>query len=279
MKHCILKINELIDSLSKRELKVAEFIKKYPNEAAGFTIAQLAKKCGVSTATVVRFCRSVGYDSYRDFAKDLYHEVANDVHNVQQSIYDIENPHTENLTIEETINTVTSLNIASLKATLDVVSVDEIQKAVDLIHGANKVFIYALSGSAVVAYDAEFKFRRIGIDCQTFDEDHAEILSTMVIKPGDVALFISYTGETNMILKTAQLVKEKNVSIISITRFGDNTLSKLSNVKLQHSSVGKGLKTYSTRSRTVQHNLIDILFVALCQRRGSKLKEYYNLLY
>lgn len=279
MNHCILKINEAMHSLSKQELKVATYVIKHPKEAASMTIANLSKKCKVSTATVVRFCQSIGYSSFRDFIMDLYHEVANEEHNVQQSIYDIENPNTKNLSIEETITMVTTLNIASLKATIDVLNNDEVKKAVDLIDKANKVFIYALSGSAMVAHDAEYKFRRIGIDCQAFDNPHAEILSSMVIKKEDVALFISYTGETVEIIKTAQIIKDKNIPIISITRFGENPLSMLSDIKLQHSSIGKGLKTYSTRSRTPQHNLIDIIFVALCQRRGQKLKEYYKLLY
>ena len=146
-----------------------------------------------------------------------------------------------------------------------------------LIDKANKVYIYALSGSKVVAYDAVFKFQRLGIDAQAYDDPHSHILSASILNKNDVAIVISYTGETIDILNTANLLKKKGTPIIAISKYGTNPLSKIADINIQHSSLGKGLKTYSTRSRTVQHNIIDILFVGLSQIRNDKLKEYYKL--
>ena len=276
MDNCIIRINEVLDSLSKQELKVANYILKHAEEVSKMTVAELSKKCKSSAATIMRFCYSLNYSGYREFIKALYSDIQNKIHE-DDSIYDIDNDDITGMSVSSTIYSVCKMNIRALDATLKVISADEVEKAINLIDKANKVYIYALSGSKVVAYDAVFKFQRLGIDAQAYDDPHSQILSASILNKNDVAIVISYTGETIDILNTANLLKKKGTPIIAISKYGTNPLSKIADINIQHSSLGKGLKTYSTRSRTVQHNIIDILFVGLSQIRNDKLKEYYKL--
>lgn len=276
MDNCLTRLNEALDSLSKKELKVANYILKHSEEVSKMTVAELSKKCKTSTATIMRLCYSLKYSGYKEFIKALYSDIANHIKK-DETIYDIDNEDVHDLSIESIIYSVSNLNINCLNTTLKIINPKDVEKAVELIDKATKVNIYALSGSKVVAYDAFFKFQRLGIDVQTFDEPHSQLLSASVSKPTDVAIIISYTGETLQIIETATLLKKRNVPIIAITRYGLNTLSKLVNITIHHASIGKSLRTYSTRSRTVQHNIIDILFVALSQKRNDKLKTYYKL--
>ena len=276
MDNCIIRINEVLDSLSKQELKVANYILKHAEDVSKMTVAELSKKCKSSAATIMRFCYSLNYSGYREFIKALYSDIQNKIHE-DDSIYDIDNDDITGMSVSSTIYSVCKMNIRALDATLKVISTDEVEKAINLIDKANKVYIYALSSSKVVAYDAVFKFQRLGIDAQAYDDPHSQILSASILNKNDVAIVISYTGETIDILNTANLLKKKGTPIIAISKYGTNPLSKIADINIQHSSLGKGLKTYSTRSRTVQHNIIDILFVGLSQIRNDKLKEYYKL--
>ena len=276
MDNCIIRINEVLDSLSKQELKVANYILKHAEDVSKMTVAELSKKCKSSAATIMRFCYSLNYSGYREFIKALYSDIQNKIHE-DDSIYDIDNDDITGMSVYSTIYSVCKMNMRALDATLKVISTDEVEKAINLIDKANKVYIYALSGSKVVAYDAVFKFQRLGIDAQAYDDPHSQILSASILNKNDVAIVISYTGETIDILNTANLLKKKGAPIIAISKYGTNPLSKIADINIQHSSLGKGLKTYSTRSRTVQHNIIDILFVGLSQIRNDKLKEYYKL--
>lgn len=276
MDNCIIRINEAIDTLSKQEKKVATYILKHPEEVSKMTVAELSKKCKSSSATIMRFCYSLKYSGYREFVKALYSDISAKLEE-QENIYDIDNDDITDMSVSSTIYTVCKLNIGALNSTLKILNAEDIEKAVNLINKANKVYIYALSGSKVVAYDAVFKFQRLGIDCQAYDDPHSQILSASILNKDDVAIVISYTGETPDIINTSNLLKKRNVPIIAITKYGTNPLSKIADINIHHSSIGKGLKTYSTRSRTVQHNIIDILFVALSQIRKDKLKTYYKL--
>jgi len=276
MNNCIVRINESIDSFSAQELRVAKYVLNHQEDVSQMTISELAKKSKSSTATIVRFCTALGFKGYRDFIKSFYHDVVSNALG-DENIYEIDNVNPAELSIEDTINIVTRLNIEAMTNTLKVIDKKCVEKAVEAIDKANRVCIYALSGSVVVADDAAFKFERLGIDCQVFNTVHSQILSASILKPNDVAILISYSGETKEIISIAELANKNTHNTIGITKYGENSLSKVCSVNIRHSSIGKGLRTYSTRSRVVQQNIVDILFVALAQRRGDNLKKYYEL--
>ncbi|MFA7222919.1 MAG: MurR/RpiR family transcriptional regulator [Bacilli bacterium] len=276
MKNCIVKINESYSSLSRQEKLIANYILKHKKEASTMTIVELSKKSKASPATIVRFCNALGFEGYREFVRALYHDAESGL-DQEQNVYTVNNDVIETLNIGETINVVSKINIEAIENTLKIISEKEVEKAVDLIDKAKRVKIFALSGSTVVGDDAVFKFERLGIDCQNYTTPHSQILAASIMQQDEVAILISYTGETNDIIVIANYLKKAGCKSIGISRFGENSLSKLVDVNLQHSSIGKGIRTYSTRSRVVQHNIIDILFVALCQRRKKNLKKYYEL--
>jgi DNA-binding MurR/RpiR family transcriptional regulator len=276
MENSIVRINESLDSFSKQETKVARYILNHKEEVSEMTITELARKTKCSTATIVRFCTVIGCKGYRDFIKSFYHDVANNVLG-DENIYELDNKNPNDLSIKQTIDIVSRLNIESLANTLKIIEEGCVERAVAAIDKGCRVCIYALSGSIVVAEDAIFKLERLGIDCKLYSTPHSQILSTTILKPECVAIFISYSGETKEIIDAAEIATSRGVTTISITKFGENQLKKVCGINIQHSSIGKGLRSMSTRSRVVQQNIIDILFVALAQRRGDYLKRYYDL--
>jgi DNA-binding MurR/RpiR family transcriptional regulator len=276
MNNCIVRINESLDSFSKQVGKVARYVLDHQEEVIQMTISELAKKSKSSTATIVRFATILGFKGYRDFIKSLYHDVVSNTLS-EENIYELDSKTPKESTIEQTISIVSRLNIEALTNTLKIIDPRCVEWAVNAINSANRVAIYALSGSLIVAEDAIFKFDRLGINCRLYDTPHSQILSTTNLTSDDAAIFISYSGETKDIIVAAELLAERRVKSISITKYGENTLTKTCSINIQHSSLGKGFRSFSTRSRVVQANIIDVLFVALAQRRGDYLKKYYQL--
>ncbi|MFA5421751.1 MAG: MurR/RpiR family transcriptional regulator [Bacilli bacterium] len=276
MNNCIVRINESLDSFSKQVAKVARYVLNHQDEVIQMTISELAKKSKSSTATIVRFATILGFRGYRDFIKNLYHDVVSNSIG-EDNVYELDDKLTQESTIKQTVELVSRLNIEALTNTLKIIDDKCVERAVNAINTANRLCIYALSGSTVVAEDALFKFDRLGINCRIYDTPHSQILSASNLNPEDVALFLSYSGETKDIIAAAEIAADRQVKTISITKFGENTLTKTCGINIQHSSLGKGFRSFSTRSRVVQSNIIDILFVALSQRRSEHLKKYYEL--
>ena len=271
----ILKINEYYKTFTKQEKKLADFLLKNINEASVLTISELSKKSGVSCSTINRFAITLGYKGFKEFIRDMYHE-ANSLP-VQENVYEINHENPLNMDIDTVIKVVCNLNIESIRNSLMMLEETKVLKAIEAIHKAPRVVVYALSGSVAPALDLKFKFQRLGINCEVYDNPHSLILSATTLKSKDVVIALSYTGETKEILDALKYVKENGAKIIGITMVGNNSLSKICDICIEHSSVDKGLRTYSTRSRVVQENIIDILYIGLCTKRNGFLERYYSL--
>ena len=271
----ILKINEYYKTFTKQEKKLADFLLKNINEASVLTISELSKESGVSCSTINRFAITLGYKGFKEFIRDVYHEANSSP--VQENVYEINHENPLNMDIDTVIKVVCNLNIESIRNSLMMLEETKVLKAIEAIHKAPRVVVYALSGSVAPALYLKFKFQRLGINCEVYDNPHSLILSATTLKSKDVVIALSYTGETKEILDALKYVKENGAKIIGITMVGNNSLSKICDICIEHSSVDKGLRTYSTRSRVVQENIIDILYIGLCTKRKGFLERYYSL--
>ncbi len=277
MKNCIIKLKECYGRLSKSEKIVADYILKNKLTASDLTISELSKKTNVSCSTINRLALNLGYDGYKEFIKSLYLNAHNDEKELNKHIYDVDIDDDFNLSIKEVASLVCSLNIEAITNTYKMLDMKTLNKVIKLIDKAQRVVIFALSGSIVVAKDMLFKLERLGIACQVSDNYHSLLANASTLKKNELAVFISYSGNTKEVIEAAKLAKETEATVVGITMVGNNQLSKLVDYSIQHSSVDRGIKTFSTRSRVVQENIVDMIFIGLVTKRKEQLNKYYSL--
>ena len=70
-KSTLRELEEKIETFTPSQRKVADYILKYPTEAAFLTIEQLSGLTGVSVATIMRLAYTIGYTGYSQFQKEL----------------------------------------------------------------------------------------------------------------------------------------------------------------------------------------------------------------
>ena len=69
-------LKEIYPSLSPGKRLVADYINANPDIAAYCTASEMAKSIGVSNAQIVKFVKSIGFDSYKELQNSLRGEVA-----------------------------------------------------------------------------------------------------------------------------------------------------------------------------------------------------------
>ena len=62
----VLRVQELIPTLSKSEQRGAKYIVDHPDQVINLSVAALADAAGVSDPTVVRACKRLGFVCYQD---------------------------------------------------------------------------------------------------------------------------------------------------------------------------------------------------------------------
>jgi DNA-binding MurR/RpiR family transcriptional regulator len=80
------RIEQQATSLSRAERRVADWILAHPRQAADATLAEVAQACGASEPTVIRFCRSVGLNGFRELTIRLTEALSRPVSYVHRDV-------------------------------------------------------------------------------------------------------------------------------------------------------------------------------------------------
>ncbi|HHY82958.1 MAG TPA: MurR/RpiR family transcriptional regulator [Clostridiales bacterium] len=271
MSGCCLRLKELMESLSPKEQQVASFIIEYPNEVISMSIDELASACGTSSSSVVRLCKSAGYSGFKELCRVLSTDLV-----ISQSEAITYNDVRPGDSIESIVHSVCMSNMKSIENTMSLIKVSELEQAVEAIEAAKRIDFYGIGTSGNVAMDAHNKFMRINKISMSSTDPHNQILSASSLQKGDVAVLISYSGDTKDILDTANVVKQTEATLISLTRYSKNPLSERADIRLYSSSSEPLIRSGAMGSRIGQLTVIDILYTAIVSRNYDFVKHYLD---
>lgn len=271
MSGSLIKIREIMSSLSPSEKKVGQFILEKPEQISNLSIGELAEKSGSSEATVVRLCKLLGFNGYKDFKISITKDIAYMSREDEGEQYTDVEPGD---TLESIVQNISYNNKKSIDNTLDIISFDAIFSAVNAIIAAEKIDFYGVGASNIIAVDAMQKFTRINKIVTSYSDTHLQIASAANLNKGDVAVAISYSGETKDTFESIKVAKESKATTISITKFGQNSISDLCDIKLFVSAPEISIRSGAMSSRIAQLNVIDILFAAVTSKQFDIAKSY-----
>ncbi|MFC4601785.1 MurR/RpiR family transcriptional regulator [Cohnella hongkongensis] len=249
----LVRLREIMDQITPSERKVAEFILKDPQNMVGLSISQLAEQSGGSQAAVTRLCRSLDLKGYRE----LVLKVAGDLQEGGgQGYFDIRPQDS----VADIVRHVSNNNIQSIRDTLKLLDVAMVNKAVEALASAEHIYFYGVGASNLVAQDAQHKFVRINKACFAFTDAHLQLATAVMLTERDVAVGISYSGQTANVVACLKAAKEAGATIVSMTKYGSTPVSELADIPLFTSSTESEVRIGAMSSRIAQLNLLDMLY-------------------
>ena len=262
------RIKASLPSLAPAEQRVGRLVLADPRAFANLPITELADRAHVSKPTVVRFCRSVGYDGLSDFKLKLAGSVSEGVPFVHRSV-DVDDK-TSDVLVKVIDNTVA----AFLKYRNDASSL-AIHKAIDALAAAetngNRIEFFGVGNSGIVAQDAQHKFFRLGVNTVAYSDGHMQVMSASMMGLGDCVVVISNSGRTRDLMDACDIARKKGATTIVITASG-SPLASAGHIHLA-ANHPEGYDRYSPMvSRLLHLMIIDILATCLALRIGGKLQ-------
>ncbi|MGY3717651.1 MurR/RpiR family transcriptional regulator [Sutcliffiella cohnii] len=207
----LLLLSERVSLLPPSERKIAQFILDNPYDSISLTASELGKRSSTSGAAVMRLCKSLNLEGLQD----LRIRVAGDLQkSFEQGLREFE--HNENpLSI---IQQMTNHTIHTMRETANLLNVEELQKAGQALAKAKTIHFFGIGASSIIVADAQQKFLRIGKVAYSFKDTH--LASTLVANANenDVLVGISFSGETQEVVKILELANQRNVCTISLTK-------------------------------------------------------------
>lgn len=271
MAGCLLKLREVVNNLKPSERKVADYLLNHTKDVLGMSIGELAERSGASKAAVIRLCKTLQLDGYRELALSLASEVG--AQKPEDGEYTDIKMGDDLATI---IKNVSRNNRKSIEDTMLVMDYEEVKKAVAAIHKAKRVDFYGVGASGIAALDAQLKFTRINKFSLAYTDPHMQATAAANLGVGDAAVVISYFGETRDIIETARIAKQSGAVVIAVTKYGRNTLGEMADIKLWLSSPETTIRSGATGSRIAQLNAIDILFSGVASLEYTEVKKHLD---
>lgn len=263
------RIKASLPSLAPAEQRVAKLVLANPRAFATTPVSELADRAHVSKPTVVRFCRSVGYDGLADFKRKLAGSVSEGVPFIHRSV-DADDK-TGDIMVKVIDNTVA----AFLKYRNDA-STGAIEKAaqamVDTYRNGKRLEFFGVGNSGVVAQDAQHKFFRLGVNTIAYSDGHMQVMSATMLGPGDCVVIISNSGRTRDLMDACGIARRNGATTIVITATG-SPLASAGDIHLS-ADHPEGFDNYSPMvSRLLHLLIIDILATCMALRLGGDLVQ------
>ncbi|MDN3021612.1 MurR/RpiR family transcriptional regulator [Streptomyces sp. S.PB5] len=243
--------------------KVGELILEDPAAVTHCSAAELGRRTGTSQATVTRFCRAIGLDSYQH----LLIELAQERGRGQVSDWgtaEIGPDISPDDSLERVVQVVGSADLRAVQQTIDRIDLDAIERAAQAVARARRIDLYGTGGSGAVALETETRLFRIGCSVRGWTEVHGGATSAALLTPADVAVGISHSGATRETIEPFELAKERGATTVAITSDPRSPLAKAADIRLVSSASETNFLTGIGGRHSVLV-LLDCLYVRVAQ--------------
>ncbi len=267
------RIRASIPALPPAEQRVAKLVLADARSFATLPVSELADRAHVSKPTVVRFCRSVGYDGLADFKRKLAGSVNEGVPFVHRSVDEDDKPN--DIVVKVIDNAVSAL----LKYRNDAAS-HAFERAMAALAEAGRsgrrIEFYGVGNSGIVAQDAQHKFFRLGVNAVAISDSHVQVMSATMLHAGDCVVIISNSGRSRDLIDVAEIARKRGATTIFITASG-SPLAQLGQTGTHQILLAadhpEDYDRYSPMvSRLLHLIVIDILTTGVALRLGSELR-------
>ncbi|MBI5276415.1 MAG: SIS domain-containing protein [Burkholderiales bacterium] len=259
------RIKASLPSLAPAEQRVGRLVLADPRAFANLPVSELSDRAHVSKPTVVRFCRSMGYDGLSDFKLKLAGSVSEGVPFIHRSV------DADDKTGDVMVKVIDNAVAAFLKYRNDA-STFAIERATEALaascRSGRRIDFYGAGNSGIVALDGQHKFFRLGVNTIAHNDGHMQVMSATLLGPGDCAVVISNSGRTRDLMDACDIARKNGATCIVITASG-SPLASAGHIHLA-ADHPEGYDRYSPMvSRLLHLVIIDVLATAVALRIGG----------
>lgn len=248
-------INSRMHSFTKSEKKVADYIlNSKKSDVTRITISELAANCGVSEATIVRYVKKVGFESFQDFKLNLALDNDDEIVEDEKDITISQNDSPQDILRKTKVGF-----LQSIENTNAIIDMNKFLQAANFIRSAKKIEIYGVGSSSAVGKILQYKLTRLGFPAYAIEDPHMQAISAATLDLGDLAFGISQSGSTKDTVDSLAIAKKHGATTICLTEHVNSPITKYADVVLEIFSGENPVKTSAGRSILVQVFAVELL--------------------
>jgi DNA-binding MurR/RpiR family transcriptional regulator len=200
-----------IQGLSPQQKTIAEFLLDNLREVPFLSVPQLAERSGVSEATVVRLCQSIGYSGFSDLKMALIDTLREEVQGPEPDAPSVPDARSDPL------SAVAELERGNILRTVEGIDRAVFERVATRLFQAGHVFTFGLGVSAHLADFAAYLFTEHGLRATAFGTRFSSPREQLVIlRPGDLVLAFSFPPYSRQTLEVLEEARDRGIDTIAV---------------------------------------------------------------
>ncbi|HGF6561435.1 TPA: MurR/RpiR family transcriptional regulator [Providencia alcalifaciens] len=233
-----VKLESLLTRGKGTEQRIAKFLLEYRDSLVAMNAAELAREAGVSSASVIRFARQMGYRGYPEFKVDY---LSDEKQHKAESLY---GNLSRNDDTAQIIAKSGQLFIRAIEKSLELLEPAAVDAVAQKLVEAKRIVLFGIGSSAIVANDIFHKLIRVNKSALFSPDLHVQLSYSANLGEGDLAIAVTARGNTPEVNRMLKSAHENGCTTIALTRFGQDDAARLADLTLpyyydeQHSQLG-----------------------------------------
>ena len=259
-------IGDNYQQLTKSEKRIANYLRKNQEESAFLAAGEIADRLGLSEATLVRFARSLGFNSYpamRTVLQDAFRRRVTHSTRLRGRLEDLRQGGDifERLVVSE---------MDYLTQALETVDRLALQKSVELMRNCEHIYVFGVGPSVSLANLLDIRLQRFGRQVIPLTTAGREILEPLMLMTADDLLFMicffDVSPTQNLVLDYAN---EVNCKVIILT----DTLGSIIGDKADIVLAARRGPMAEFHSLVVPMTIINTILLALANEDRDQVME------
>lgn len=257
-----------LDSFFESERKIGTYIIQHTAEVVDMTVGELAQACGVSDASVSRFCKKINMKGFHHLKITLAKEIS------EKGIEEEEvSNHISVNDIEQSLKNILANKVTEITQTVSMMDAKQLSELLNKLNMARTVQFFAVGNTIPVAIDGAFKLNQIGIPAVSGTIWETQIGYTYNMTAEDVVIAISNSGESTAVLRALEAAKSAGATTLSITNSEKSSAAQLSDYHITTATREKLFLDGYCFSRVSATTVIEILYLFLTSMRKDAYKS------
>lgn len=228
MKRFFDRLKESSGNFTRSQHVIAEFMQEHMESAAFCTVEMLSNKIDVSTTTIIRFARALGYEGFTDMQRAIQSELQNK-RTLPERL-----DHVHQNTGDVLLTDCFKQDLQNIEMTLAAQNDTDLENALSLISDANKVYVLGLRSSFSLSYYMASRLGEIKKNVHCIQSTGMlypeEIINA---EPGDVCIAYLFPRYSKTAINIVNWLKKRGVKILLFTSLGnDMAVSSYADVTL-----------------------------------------------
>lgn len=206
---------ESLNQLTTVEKEIVKYILEHKDQIIHLNISDLASMTDTSNATIIRLCRKLDLSGYKEFKIEFVKDLER--RRKEKLNIDMSYPFRAKQSSQEIMKMIVELSKESLDSCYETVSSRQLEKVAEWISNANNTYIYGLGDSMISGISFSNRLMKIGKTTVIANQYGDHLAHTYQMGPKDVALFISYSGNSVLNKKYLKMMRRAGCKLVLIS--------------------------------------------------------------